>query len=86
VRDWVGLEMTVFSYLAEIIVWQAFQLFCDKRHPRTLQLKGFSLFDPTQPLDLMPKKRQPRKRTLKTKYSKELRVPPLKSLGNEGIY
>ncbi len=85
-RGWVGLEMTTFSYLVETIAWQGFQPFWSKRCPRTLWGKGFSLFDPAQPLDLMPKKRQPRKRTLKTTYSKELRVQPLKSLGNEGIH
>jgi hypothetical protein len=70
----------------ETLALQSFQLFCRETNPRTLLRQGFSVFVSADGFDLTQQRSLSRNCTLKTRYGRKLKLPQLKSLGNEGIY
>jgi hypothetical protein len=86
VRDWVGVGLALSIDRAETLAARDFQPIESRSHPRTLRGLGFSVFSLDRLLYFVSIKGHPRKRTLKTISGNALSLPPLKSLGNEGIY
>jgi hypothetical protein len=86
VRDWVGVGFAMSIDRAETLAARDFQSIDSLSHPRTLLGLGFSVFSLDRLLYFVSIEGHPRKRTLKTISGKALSLPPLKSLGNEGIY
>jgi hypothetical protein len=86
VREWVGVELVMLFHAAETLALQGLQPFYRENHPRTLLGLGFSIFSLDRLLYFVSISGHPRKRTLKTISGNALRLPQLKSLGNEGIY
>jgi hypothetical protein len=86
VRDWVSVGLAMPIDRAEKLGAQDFQPIESCNHPRTLRGMGFSVFGLDRLAYFMSILAHPRKRTLKTISGNALRLPLLKSLGNEGIY
>jgi hypothetical protein len=84
VREWIGVRLVMLSLMAELIASKCFQEFSPASYPRTLQAKGFSIFNAFQLCGFSEVVLELRSRTLKTIYSKLFRRGSSKSLGNEG--
>jgi hypothetical protein len=86
VRDWVGVGLAMSIDRAETLEAKDFQPIKSCNHPRTSRGIGLSVFSLDRLLYFVSIEAHPRKRTLKTISAIVLRLPLLKSLGNEGIY